>query len=64
MGRLCKLARENGLIGLILGVFRDLKQEQYLGDSKEQTGGVYLSREAPSSRYVGSAAGSVCSVGS
>lgn len=63
MGRLCKLARENGLIGLILGVFRDLKQEQYLGDSKEQTG-VYLSREAPSSRYVGSAAGSVCSVGS
>lgn len=63
MGRLCKLARENGLIGLILGVFRDLKQEQYLGDSKEQTG-VCLSREAPSSRYVGSAAGSVCSVGS
>ena len=26
MSKLCKLAKDNGLIGLILGVFRDLKQ--------------------------------------
>lgn len=34
MSKLCKLVKENGLIGLILGVFRDLKEEHYVGDSK------------------------------
>lgn len=53
MVRLYQLTKENGLIGLILGIFRELKNEQEGITSDIRSSGVISAIvDGPSSRYI------------